>query len=133
MRKSNLSDIRVFYLRDESNHPVACVASLREPQATRVALSQCSPKDSFEKKVGRLKAIGRLKGKESFSVPHTDGTSIKWEILSTLFRIPPPSVITPRTMEALRFAWGKLLFRECTAFHAPQTKGIELLQGEKIV
>src|ERR1035438_6693531 len=124
MTKQNA--VRVFYLRDEFNHPVACVASLREPQATRIAISQCSPRDQFIRKTGRLKAIGRLEGMYSFYVTHIDGRSIKVEILSALLTIPSPIQLQPRTLQAIRHLWTQ------KTFIAVNTIGLleELKKGE---
>jgi hypothetical protein len=100
------TDVRVFYLRDECNHPVACIASRREPQATRIAISQCSEKDHFLRIKARLIAVGRLESeKKTFHVPHADGKSIKIEILSALLAIPAPIELQPRTLQAIRSLW----------------------------
>ena len=122
------TDVRVFYLRDESNHPVACVASRREPQATRIAMSQCSAKDHFLRIKARLIAVGRLESeKKTFHVPHTDGKSIKIEILSALLAIPAPVELQPRTLQAIRSLWTQ------KTFIAVNTTGLleELKQEEK--
>src|ERR1039458_877653 len=100
------TDVRVFYLRDEFNHPVACIASRREPQATRIAMSQCSAKDHFVRTKARLIAVGRLESeKKTFHVPHVEGKSIKIEILSALLAIPAPVQLQPRTLQAVRWLW----------------------------
>ena len=54
--------MRFFYLRDENNHPIGCLASDLDKENDRVkfALSVCNPIDNFNKKQAQALAAGRI-------------------------------------------------------------------------
>jgi hypothetical protein len=76
----NKNEPRWFYLRDENNHPVGCVASKIEKDNTgtelvKVSISIQNPKDNWNKELGRHIALERL-GKEHIFYAHYAMTSV---------------------------------------------------------
>lgn len=66
--------IRVFFIRDASKFPVACVATEAEGESISYALSVRNPIDAFDRKRGRSVAEARLKmGKIHGNVPREPG------------------------------------------------------------
>jgi len=59
--------IRFTYLRDHNEHPIACVAVMFEPNTKQLiyGISTLNPSDTFNKKVARDLAVGRLVQKPS--------------------------------------------------------------------
>ena len=56
--------MRIFYLRDETNFPTACVATEKEDDGQiRFAVSTWNPVDEFSRSMARRIAIGRLDAK----------------------------------------------------------------------
>jgi hypothetical protein len=54
--------MRFFYLRDENNHPVGCLASNlnKSTDTIEYAVSVCNPLDQFHKKQAKELAAGRI-------------------------------------------------------------------------
>lgn len=54
--------MRFFYLRDENNHPIGCLASEldKATDTIKYAVSVCNPIDSFNKKQAQALAAGRI-------------------------------------------------------------------------
>lgn len=66
--------IRVFFIRDASKFPVACVATEAEGETISYALSVRNPIDAFDRKRGRSIAESRLGlGKIHGTVPREPG------------------------------------------------------------
>jgi len=57
--------VRFTHIRDTSNTPVATIAMEKTDDYYRAGISACSPTDQFYKKLGRVKASGRLRAKSS--------------------------------------------------------------------
>lgn len=59
---NNQSKNRVMYLRDQHNHPVACVYMNfdRKNGQVNYGLSVLNPQDNFKRSVARQLAIGRM-------------------------------------------------------------------------
>lgn len=62
---SNVSNLKIMYLRDKTNQPVGCVAFRRVPSQDgqhllEYELSVRNPVDRFSRKMGREIATGRL-------------------------------------------------------------------------
>jgi hypothetical protein len=51
---------KIFYLRDDSNNPVGCVAATSQGNSLNVAYSLCSPHDRFNRQLARKIATERL-------------------------------------------------------------------------
>jgi len=54
---------KIFYLRDDSNNPVGCVAASTEGNSLSVAYSLCNPHDRFNRQLARKIATERLASK----------------------------------------------------------------------
>lgn len=63
--------MRFFYLRDENNNPIGCLASqLNEAKDTiSFAVSVCNPLDQFKKQQAKEIAAGRLALGQGTNVP----------------------------------------------------------------
>jgi hypothetical protein len=61
--------VKVFYLRDEHNRPVMCVASKPDGDNVKFATAICNLKDSASRQAGRKIALQRLEFK---AVPRDD-------------------------------------------------------------
>ncbi len=84
------NEVRYFWLRDEKNRPVACIASEKDGMTVRLALAIHNPKDKFDKKMGRAVALARLRGnKHARFVSRINGVgvsvkNVKKELLEIL-------------------------------------------------
>jgi len=73
-------DTRVFYIRDASKFPVACVATTvidETPGSSDLEIAYAvaifNPKDSFDKVRGRQIAVGRLEKPRGYNPEHPFG------------------------------------------------------------
>lgn len=74
---------RFFYLRDENNTRVACVASRLSEDRVEFALSTWNPIDPFDKSIAKQIAEGRLKAGKIYSIEFQRET-VKREIITTI-------------------------------------------------
>lgn len=61
-----MNNIRYMYIRDEKRNPIGVIVTRKVENYVEVNYSFCSPKDKFDKKIGKKIALGRLETKPAF-------------------------------------------------------------------
>ena len=100
-------EIKYFFLRDKKKFPVACIASMREENIVRFAVSTHNPTDIFDKDVARRVAEGRLLRNEVvvFHVPY-ESKLVRFRMLNVIAGTQNIKVIPERAKQAAKF-WVK--------------------------
>jgi hypothetical protein len=79
-------DIRYFWLRDETNRPLACIASDKDEETLHFSLAIHNLKDKFNKQLGKSVALARLQGNghARFTSSFPVSQNIKKELLTRI-------------------------------------------------
>ena len=103
-----MSNHKIMFLRGKANHPVGCIAIdldfLKDrsvPKSIYFQVSTLNPMDSFNRKVARQLAIGRL-AESPITIEDIDCTSVHNVIRAVMEYIAADSTLPKRSRNAAK-------------------------------